>query len=123
MERNPCRHPAKAWPDAGRACAAGGYCPRTADRSAWTASQDRYAIPAHRIAWNSGSIRTITAASPAAAAAPWTAFDVATPTALHRPRRRPPTSALRVTTAKSGPGTSTSTVARARKEAYAGQST
>src|SRR3954464_3856211 len=80
-------------------------------------------MPAQRSASNSGSIRTITAASPAAAAAPCTTLEVVTPTALHQPRRRPPTSALRVTTAKSAPGTRTSSVARTRNETYADQST
>src|SRR6516162_3305709 len=55
---------------------------------------------------------------PKAAAVPWTRLDVATPSAVHRPRRRPPTRVFLVTTAKSGPGTRTSTTANTRKPAY-----
>src|SRR6516225_11582031 len=70
------------------------------------------------MAWNTGWTLTMRALRPKAAAVPWTRFDVATPSAVHRPRRRPPARVFLVTTAKSGPGIRTSTTANARKSAY-----
>src|ERR1700733_9751869 len=45
-------------------------------------------------------------------------LELVTPAAVHRPLRRPPASVFLVTTAKSGPGISTSTVAKARNSPY-----
>src|SRR5215472_4062149 len=63
----------------------------------------------------------MTAPRPAAAAVPCTALEHATPTEAQRPRQLPAASVFLVTTAKSGPGTSTSTIAKARNAPYAGQ--
>jgi hypothetical protein len=70
------------------------------------------------IAWNSGWTRKISALRPAAAAVPWTKLEFATPSEVHIPRRRPPISVFLVTTAKSGPGMTMSTMANARNSPY-----
>src|SRR5262249_1486116 len=64
-------------------------------------------------------MRTITAPRPAAAAVPCTALEHATPADPQPPRQRPPARVFLVTTAKSGPGTRTSTIANARNAPYA----
>ena len=51
-------------------------------------------------------------------AIPCTRFELLTPSAVHLPRRRPPTRVFLVTTAKSGPGIRTRTTANARNSAY-----
>ncbi|HET9079988.1 MAG TPA: hypothetical protein VFO01_05680 [Trebonia sp.] len=56
--------------------------------------------------------------TPNAAAVPCTRFELLTPSAVHLPRRRPPTRVFLVTTAKSGPGIKTRTTANARNSAY-----
>src|ERR1700733_6748150 len=48
-------------------------------------------------------------------------LELVTPAAVQRPLRRPPASVFLVTTAKSGPGISTSTVAKARNSPYVAQ--
>jgi hypothetical protein len=93
-----------------------GYRPRQAERTACAPRNSKYPAPAHLIALKTGWEATISAPNPTAAAAPCTAFELATPTPAHAPRRRPAASALRDTTAKSGPGTSTNTTANTRKE-------
>jgi hypothetical protein len=45
-------------------------------------------------------------------------FEVATPPAVHLPRQRPDASVFLVTTAKSGPGTSTKRTANTRNDPY-----
>ena len=55
---------------------------------------------------------------PNAAAVPCTRLELLTPSAVHLPRRRPPTSVFLVTTAKSAPGIRTRTAANARNSAY-----
>src|SRR5690348_7015279 len=55
---------------------------------------------------------------PNAAAVPWTRLELLTPSAVHLPRRRPPTSVFLVTTAKSAPGIRTRTAANARNSVY-----
>src|SRR4051812_37241640 len=76
-------------------------------------------MPAHFTASNTGCSRTMIAPSPATAAQPWITLELATPSPLHAPRRRPPINVLRVTTVKSGPGIRTSTIANPRKDPYA----
>jgi hypothetical protein len=60
----------------------------------------------------------MSALRPNAAAVPCTRFELLTPSAVHLPRRRPPTRVFLVTTAKSGPGIMTRTTANARNSAY-----
>src|ERR1700689_5831184 len=71
--------------------------------------------------WKTGWARTISADRPDAAAVPCTMLELVTPTAAHPPRRRPAARVFLVTTAKSGPGISTSTVAKARNSPYVAQ--
>src|ERR1700691_3974934 len=71
--------------------------------------------------WKTGWARTISADRPDAAAVPCTMLELVTPTAAHPPRRRPAARVFLVTTAKSGPGISTSTVAKTRNSAYVDQ--
>src|SRR6266480_2374060 len=56
--------------------------------------------------------------TPNAAAVPRTRLELLTPSAVHLPRRRPPTRVFLVTTAKSAPGIRTRTAANARNSAY-----
>src|SRR5207248_4523502 len=74
--------------------------------------------PAHLIASNSGWTLRMSPLTPNAAAVPCTRLELLTPSAVHLPRRRPPTSVFLVTTAKSGPGIKTRTTANARNSAY-----
>ena len=60
----------------------------------------------------------MSALRPNAAAVPCTRLELLTPSAVHLPRRRPPTSVFLVTTAKSAPGIRTRTAANARNSAY-----
>ena len=60
----------------------------------------------------------MSALRPHAAALPWTRLELDTPSAVHLPRRRPPTRVFLVTTAKSGPGITIRTTAKARNSAY-----
>jgi hypothetical protein len=55
---------------------------------------------------------------PKAAAVPWTRLELDTPSAVHLPRRRPSTRVFLVTTAKSGPGMTMTTTAKARNSPY-----
>src|SRR5947207_15662413 len=78
----------------------------------------RWPTPAHLIASNSGWTLRMSPLTPNAAAVPCTRLELLTPSAVHLPRRRPPTRVFLVTTAKSGPGISTRTTANARNSAY-----
>src|SRR5947207_11766155 len=60
----------------------------------------------------------MSALRPNAAAVPCTRLELLTPSAVHLPRRRPPTSVFLVTTAKSAPGIRTRTAANARNSTY-----
>src|SRR5260370_16573973 len=51
-------------------------------------------------------------------AVPCTRLELLTPSAVHLPRRRPPTRVFLVTTAKSAPGITMRTTANARNSAY-----
>src|SRR5712692_9292430 len=75
-------------------------------------------MPAHLIVSNSGWTFTMSALRPNAAAVPCTRVELLTPSAVHLPRRRPPTRVFLVTTAKSGPGITMRTTANARNWAY-----
>ena len=60
----------------------------------------------------------MSALRPNAAAVPCTRLELLTPSAVHLPRSRPPTSVFLVTTAKSAPGIRTRTAANARNSTY-----
>jgi hypothetical protein len=110
LDRKPCRRYADRRADAaGAAGATGTRRERAADQSICAASHSRYTAPTIFNTVNAVAEASSSADSPSAAAPACTVSPRTPPSIVNTPPYRPPTRALRVIRAWSGPGSMIST--------------